>query len=242
MTKWLSAACICAIAATALADEAQIRRTLQPKLRGAQIESVQPAPIKGLYEVVVRTENDVQILYADETAKHLFSGELFDTRSDRNLTEERKRKLAAIRFESLPFDIAVKVKRGSGRRVLAVFSDPYCPACKRFEQALAQASDITIYYFMFPVIRPDLVEHSRAAWCAPDRTKAWLELALHGKAPPPRKCADPVDKTLALGHSLHVNSTPTLFFANGERMSGGLPPEQLVRMLDEAASSAPHVR
>src|ERR671910_3176485 len=89
------------IAASALADEAQIRRTLQPKLRGAQIESVLPAPVKGLYEVVVRTENGVEVLYADESAKHLFSGELFDTRSDRNLTEERKRKLSAIRFESL---------------------------------------------------------------------------------------------------------------------------------------------
>jgi thiol:disulfide interchange protein DsbC len=230
------------IAASALADEAQIRRTLQPKLRGAQIESVLPAPVKGLYEVVVRTENGVEVLYADETAKHLFSGELFDTRSDRNLTEERKRKLSAIRFESLPFDIAVKVKRGSGRRVLAVFSDPYCPACKRFEQVLAQTADITIYYFIFPVIQPDLVEHSRAAWCAPDRTKAWLDLALHGRVPQPRKCADPVDKTLALGQSLRINSTPTLIFANGERVSGGLPPEQLARMLDEAAKSAPHVK
>lgn len=117
------------------------------------------------------------------------------------------------------------------RKLLAVFSE-----------VLAQTSDITIYYFMFPVIRPDLVDHSRAAWCAPTRTKAWLELALHGKAPQPCKCADPVDKTLALGHSLRINSTPTLFFANGERMSGGLAPEQLVRMLDEAARTAPHVK
>jgi hypothetical protein len=94
---------------------------------------------------------------------------------------------AGERPRSLPLDLAVNVKRGSGRRVLAVFADPYCPACKQFEQVLAQAADITVYYFMFPVIRPDLVDQSRAAWCAPDRAKAWLDLALHGKPPPPTR-------------------------------------------------------
>jgi thiol:disulfide interchange protein DsbC len=187
MPRLFSLVLLCLVAPSALADEAQIRRTLQPKLRNGQIESVQPSPVKGLYEVIVRSEDGVQILYADETASHVFSGELFDTRSDRNVTEERKRKLSAIRFESLPLDLAVNVKRGSGRRVLAVFADPYCPACKQFEQVLAQAADITVYYFMFPVIRPDLVDQSRAAWCAPDRAKAWLDLALHGKPPPPTR-------------------------------------------------------
>jgi len=39
----------------------------------------------------------------------------------------------------------VKVQRGNGKRVLAMFSDPYCPACKQFEQTLQQLDDITIY-------------------------------------------------------------------------------------------------
>ena len=83
---------------------------------------------------------------------------------------------------SLPLDLAVKVQRGNGKRVLAMFSDPYCPACRQFEQALAQVDDITIYYFMYPVIRPELADHSRAVWCSPDRAKAWLELAANDGA------------------------------------------------------------
>jgi thiol:disulfide interchange protein DsbC len=43
---------------------------------------------------------------------------------------------AQMNFESLPLDLAVKVQRGNGKRVLAMFSDPYCPACRRFERSL----------------------------------------------------------------------------------------------------------
>lgn len=38
---------------------------------------------------------------------------------------------ARIQFESLPLDLAVKVQRGKGSRVLAMFSDPYCPALEQ---------------------------------------------------------------------------------------------------------------
>jgi thiol:disulfide interchange protein DsbC len=93
---------------------------------------------------------------------------------------------------------------------------------------------------MYPVIRPELVDHSKAVWCAPDRAKAWLELAARAK---PRtaadaSCATPIDRVLELGKSLRVNSTPTLFFANGERLRGGLPVAQLRTMLDESARPA----
>src|SRR5258708_3938799 len=87
------------------------------------------------------------------------------------LFEVRLRKLNAIKFEQLPLDQAVKIQRGNGKRVLAMFSDPYCPACKQFEQTLQQVDDITIYVFMFPVIRPELAEQSKAVWCSPDRDR-----------------------------------------------------------------------
>ncbi len=239
MTKTIAATCLLyAVAHAVYADEAQIRRVIEPKLQGAHIEGVQPAPVPGLYEVRFRNEDGVQILYTDGSGKFVIAGDIYDSASDRNLTEERRRKLSAIRFETLPLDLAVKVKRGSGRRTLAVFADPYCPACQQFEKVLAETRDITIYYFMFPVIRPELTDQSRAVWCAPDRAKAWLDLAGRHKPPPAAVCADPVSKILELGRALRISATPTLIFANGERMNGGLPAAQLVRMLDEAATPA----
>jgi thiol:disulfide interchange protein DsbC len=228
------------LVAPAQANEAQIRKALEPKLGGAKIEGVQPAPIAGLWEVRLRTTGGVQVVYTDATGAYLVEGDIREIRTGRNLTDERMRKLNAIKFESLPLDLAVKVQRGSGKRVLAMFSDPYCPACRNFERVLAQMDDITIYVFMYPVIRPENADHSRAVWCSPDRAKAWLELAAapRPKVPEaPTSCANPVDKVLDVGHKLGVNSTPTLFFANGERMAGGLRPEDLKEMLDRVATA-----
>lgn len=226
--------------APAQANEAQIRKALEPKLGGAKIEGVQPAPVSGLWEVRVRTERGLRILYTDPAAAYVIDGSIHDLRTNRDLTEERLRKLNAIKFDSLPLDLAVKVQRGNGKRVLAMFSDPYCPACRNFERVLAQMDDITIYVFMYPVIRPENADHSRAVWCSTDRAKAWLDLAAapRPKVPEaPSSCANPVDKVLEVGQKLGVNSTPTLFFANGERMAGGLRPEDLKEMLDRVAAA-----
>jgi len=159
---------------SAWGNEAQIRKVLEPKLGAGKIEGVQPGPIPGLWEVRVRTEGGLRILYTDATAAHVIDGNIHEVRTNRDLTEERLRKLNAIKFEALPLDQAVKVQRGDGRRVLVMFSDPYCPYCVRFEKTLQQINDITVYVFMFPVIRPQNADHSKAVWCSPDRAKAWL--------------------------------------------------------------------
>lgn len=241
MTRLIAVLALLLAAAGALADEAKIRRVVEAALGGVRIEGVQPAPLPGFFEVRFTTREGPQIIYTDPEASFILEGSLYDTRNKRNVTEDRLRKLSAISFDSLPLDLAVKVQRGNGKRVLAMFSDPYCPACRQFEQALAQVDDITIYYFMYPVIRPELVAHSRAVWCSPDRAKAWLELAARPKPRVPvadASCDTPIERVLELGKSLRVSSTPTLFFANGERLRGGLPAAQLREVLDDSARSA----
>ena len=225
-----------ALSSAALAaDDAELRRTLEPKL-GVQIDGIEPGPVPGLYEVRYRSPQGVQVIYVDATGNYVIQGKIYDLRAERDLTEERLRKLNAIKFESLPLELAVKIQRGDGKRVLAMFSDPYCPACRQFERSLAQVDNVTIYVFMYPVIRPENIDHSRMVWCSADRAKAWLELAAAPKPKVPnaaKSCGDPVDKVLKLGRSLAVNSTPTLVLANGERVSGGLAPDDLKELLDQ---------
>ena len=239
MNKFLiAAAALLLTAASAFADEAKIRRVVEAALGGVRVEGVQATPVPGLYEVRFQGRGGPQILYTDAEANYILQGNLYDTRRRENLTEERLNKLTAIRFETLPLDLAVKVTRGNGRRVLAMFSDPYCPACRQFEQTLAQVDDITIYYFMYPVIRPELADHSKAVWCSADRAKAWLALAARAKAQVPAgktDCETPIERVLELGRSLGVNSTPTLFFTTGERARGGLHLPDLRAKLDDAA-------
>ena len=233
---------IALLALPAMAGEAEIRQALKARFPNIRIDGVQPAPLAGLFEIRIQSQEGPQILYSDAQANFfLVDGSIIDAKSGRNLTEERLQKLSAIDFSALPLDLALKVQRGNGKRVLAMFTDPYCPYCRRLEQSLLQIDDITVYVFMFPVIRPDLADHSRAVWCAPDRVKAWLELAASDtpKVPPASAgCANPLDKVLELGRSLRVNSTPTLYFANGERATGGLQGADLRAKLDQVARQA----
>lgn len=219
----------------AAASEAQIRKALEGKLEGVRIEGIVPAPLAGLWEVRYRTSRGVRVLYTDAAGKFVINGNIHELKTERDLTAERLEQLNAIRFASLPLDQAVKIQRGNGKRVLAMFSDPYCPACKQFEQTLQQVDDVTVYVFMYPVIRPELAQHSEAVWCSPDRAKAWLDLALRGQPPAGAApaCETPIDKNVELGQGLGVNSTPTLVFRNDRRVAGGLKLSDLRQLLDK---------
>jgi thiol:disulfide interchange protein DsbC len=222
-------------AGSALANEQLIRRNIEPKLNGAKIEGVQPSTIPGLFEVRFRTPQGMQIIYSDPKGENILQGEIVEVRTGRNLTDERIGKLSAIKFDSLPLDQAVKIVRGNGKRVAAMFSDPYCPACQSFEQTLQQVDDLTLYVFMFPVIRPEKIDDSKSIWCSGDRAKAWLDLALRKKAPASATCDNPVESIVALGQALGVRATPTVFFENGERKEGGLSAPDLRNRIEVAA-------
>src|SRR5438445_13376626 len=97
-------------AANAAADEAQIRRVIEEKLGGVKVDGVQPGPL-GLYEVRFRSSSGgTRIVYTDANATLIFLGKIYDTQSDKDITEERLRKLNAIRFDALPLEQAVKIQ------------------------------------------------------------------------------------------------------------------------------------
>ena len=232
---------LASLSLAAFAGEAEIRQMVEGKL-SVKVQSVQPTPLPGIFEVQFTTREGPQIIYTDAQGTYIVTGSLIEAKSGRDLTEEKLTRLSAINFDSLPLDLAVKIQRGNGKRVLAMFTDPYCPFCRRFEKALLQIDDITVYVFMFPVIRPEFADHSRAVWCSKDRVRAWLDLAAAEKPKIPSAsptCANPVDKILEFGRSLNVTGTPTLYFSNGERVAGGMQLADLRTKLDQVAASAP---
>ena len=199
------------------ANEALIRKTLESRVQGLKVESVVKTPYLGLWEVRVGDE----LLYTDEKVTYIFSGNVLDGRNMKNLTEERMQKLSAIKFEDLPLAQAVKVVRGNGRRQLAIFEDPNCSYCKRFEQDLAKLDDVTVYVFLYPILSQNSVDKSKAVWCSSDRAKAWTDIMLSGNTPTvSRNCDNPVDKNLELGRKMRIDGTPTTFLPNGQRIVG----------------------
>lgn len=238
MMRILLLCLLMAATAAAVADEATVRRALQDQLGDTRVESVQKAPFGDLYEVVLRDAEGMHIVYVDAAASVILTGPAIDAKTGQNLTEERARKLGAIKWASLPFDDAITIVRGNGRRKIAVFSDPNCPFCKRFEKDLAQLDDSTVHIFLFPVIRPESVAQTKAVWCSPDRAKAWRDLMLRQVQPTAKPdCKTPVEKLVALGRRLGASSTPTWIVETGERYSGALASEDVRKILDEASPS-----
>jgi thiol:disulfide interchange protein DsbC len=212
------------LAGTALAEtatETAVRKIIEPRLGDeAKVDSVTKTPYGGLFEI--RTGNE--ILYTDEKAQYLFVGRVLDSKTLQDYTKARQDELSRIRFSDLPLDSAMKMVKGNGKRVIAVFEDPNCGYCKKFRQTLQDVDNVTVYTFMYNILAPDSAVKSKNIWCTADRSKAWDDWMLSGKAAPtaPANCNTPNDKIFALGQKMHITGTPTVFFTDGTRVPGAI--------------------
>ncbi len=226
----LTLVCVSAIAG---ASEATVKAALLKKYPDVPVESVTKTPLPGIYEVF----SNGQMIYTDEQAAYLFvNANLIDTEKKLNLTEEHVNKLSAIKFDDLPLNLALKKVKGKGTRKLAYFGDPNCGYCKKFEQDLVKLNDVTIYVFLYPVLGANSLEKSKSIWCSKDKNKAWDDQLVNGIAPTaPATCdTSTVDKTVAFGKQKNITGTPTLFFADGQRVPGAIPLEMIEQRLAAA--------
>ncbi len=220
------------ISSVAAASEAAVKQAMQKKYPEIQVESVTKTPLAGIYEVFAGGE----VLYVDENVNYMIvRGRLIDVARKTDLTEERLGVLTAIKFDQLPLDLAFRKVQGKGTRKVAYFSDPNCPYCKQIEPNLAKLENVTIYVFLYPILGQDSYEKSKAVWCSKNRAKTYDEWMLEGKAPAnPGRCDTPIEKIIAFGRQKGINGTPTLFFADGQRVTGAIPADQLKKLLDGA--------
>lgn len=218
------------LSATALADEADIQKAFE-KAFPLKLKSVSKAGHLGLYELVT---TDGQILYTDEKVSVVVDGQLIDAKTRTSITEERLRKLNAIKFSELPLENAMKMVRGNGKRILATFEDPNCGYCKKLARDLQKLDNVTIYTFLLPILSEDSYRKAKQIWCAPDRTRTWLDWMVDGKAPGGREDCDvsAITKNQELGARLRITGTPTLFFTDGERVPGAVPLASIEKKLN----------
>ena len=231
----LLAAAALTLGLPAAAQEATIRKSLGERLPQLKsIDEVQPTAMPGLYEVRVGTD----LFYTDAKGNYVIQGELIDTKARRNLTEDRINQLTAVKFEDLPFKDAFTLVRGDGLRKIAVFEDPNCGYCKRFEREMRNVNNVTVYLFLYPILSPDSAEKSRNIWCAKDRAAAWNDYMLRDKAPDSASCdTAALQRNLALGKKHKITGTPTLIFTNGTRVPGAIGAQDVEKRLAEAAST-----
>ena len=234
--KLAQSALLCATVLLALgvsAQEATIRKNLAERIpQLARIDEVSKSPMSGLYEIRV---NGTEIYYTDAEGNYLVQGNLIDTIKRRNLTEERVDKLTAIRFDALPLKDAFTIVRGNGKRKLAVFEDPNCGYCKRFERDLQGVDNVTIHLFLYPILSAESIEKSKHIWCAKDKAKAWQDWMVRDQLPKVANCdSTAITRNVEIGRKYKITGTPTLIFADGTRVPGAIGAADVEKYLTTA--------
>jgi thiol:disulfide interchange protein DsbC len=184
----------------------------------------------GLYEVRVGSD----IFYTDAEGNYLIRAP--DRHVNQAQPDRRARGQAAGgRLRQLPLKDAFTIVRGNGKRKLAVFEDPNCGYCKRFERDLQKVDNVTVYMFLYPILGPDSVEKSRNIWCAKDKGKAWQDWMVRNSAAPKADAGCDVIAALArnreFGQKHKITGTPTLIFADGSRVPGAIGAADVEKLL-----------
>jgi thiol:disulfide interchange protein DsbC len=216
------------------AQEAVIRKNLAKRLPEFKaIDEVTKLPAPGMYEVRI---NGTDIYYTDAQGDFLMQGNLVNTKTLKNLTKEKMDKLMAIKFEDLPKKDSFTIVRGNGQRKIAIFEDPNCGYCKRFEKDFAEVDNVTVSVYLYPILGADSKEKSKKIWCSKDRAAAWHDwmtnqVASTGGVMP---CdTTPLDRNMDYGQRYRIEGTPTLFLADGRRVPGAVDAKQVEKLLSE---------
>lgn len=216
---------------TANADESAVRQAMARSIPSVKIDSVKPAEIKGLYEVIV----GANIFYVSEDGKYLLQGRLVDVAARKDLTEE---KLAGTRrqaIEKMGQENMIVFKPKIGKYTVTIFTDIDCGYCRKLHSEIDQylAQGITIQYLFFPRAGKGSDSYNKAVsvWCAKDRNAALTD-AKKGNTPPAKTCDNPVDEHMQLGADFDVKGTPMIVTEKGNIYPGYLPAKQLVEALE----------
>lgn len=203
-----------------------VQKLFSQRFDNPEITAVRLTPY-GLYEIQLGPD----LVYTDEKVTFVLDGTLIDAKTRQDYTRERLDAIARVPFDQLPLALAMKQVKGDGSRKLAIFEDPNCGYCKVLRKSLGDIDNLTVYTFPFPILSPDSTQKVKNVWCASDRAATWDAWMLKGKVPPTLDCEVPIDQMLALGKKLMVRGTPALFFADGSRVGGAIPRDEIEKRL-----------
>lgn len=195
---------------------------------GFQVNSVTPADIDGLYEVLT----DRGLVYTSTDGERIISGRIYDITGDKpvNLSEQI---LAQMRRSELAkvSDTVIEYKSPNEQHVVHVFTDTSCGYCRQFHERIDEylANGITVRYLAWPRsgINGQASLEMQSVWCSENKQAA-LTAVKNDEVLPPASCDNPVAQHLALGYQFGVNGTPAIVLESGRMLPGYLPPQPLL--------------
>jgi thiol:disulfide interchange protein DsbC len=219
------------------ADTKAIEAALKKALPDLKPDSITPAPVKGLYEVLVGPK----VFYMSADGRHVIQGSLIDIKTKSDLTEARMVEARVRSLEQVGVDKMVVFKPKIQRHVVHVFTDIDCAYCRKLHSEIdSYLSDgIEIRYLFFPRAGEGSESWNKAisVWCAQDRNDA-LTRAKKGESVESKACDNPVSQHMKLGMAMGATGTPMIVTPKGQTLPGYVNASQLSQMLAQEEKGA----
>jgi thiol:disulfide interchange protein DsbC len=197
-----------------------------------KITDVSPAPIPGLYEVLV----GASLFYVSADGRYVVHGDVIDLDAHVNVSDQRRAQARKQVFETMDTQgyIEFPSKTKETTKTLYVFTDIDCGYCRKMHAEVGRLNDagIAVRYLAFPRTgtKGPSFDKAVAVWCAPNRQEALTQSKL-GVAVDSQKCDNPVAKEFELGNAMGVTGTPAVYTDEGKHIGGYLPAEELIEMV-----------
>jgi thiol:disulfide interchange protein DsbC len=207
------------------------RVAIAAKMQGVKAEDLHATPIPGIYELM----RGADAAYVSPDGKYAILGDLYETGTNNDLTENRRRDQRLKMLAAIPEAQMVIFGPENAKHTITVFTDMDCAYCRKLHSQINDYNKlgIKVRYIAYPRSGPNTSSWSKAeqVWCSADRKTALTEAKL-GKTLPGKVCADnPVAKEYELGEKFNLQGTPTIILGNGELVGGYLPPADLATEL-----------
>lgn len=221
------------------ADEAaeKIRQQLNSVDSRLKVQSVEPAPMAGLYEVVLSSG---ETLYADSEGTHLLAGQLYRVDTERglvNLTEQKRNEARQLAMQGVEeADMVVYRPAGEIKATVNVFTDVDCPYCRKLHDEVPALNrmGVQVNYLAFPRGGPQSKTFSRmeSIWCGNEQERRErMDEVKGGDSIKQQECDNPVQAQYELGQKVGVTGTPALVLEDGTLLPGYVPAARLQQML-----------
>lgn len=194
---------------------------------------ISASPISGLKSVLTSEG----VFYVSNDGKYLSQGPIYDLQG--STPQNIANSINASLVNSIAKD-AIVYKANNEKYVISVFTDVTCSYCKKLHEQVADYNKlgITIRYFAYPRqgLDSQTAKDMQSIWSAADRKQAFESAYKGGRISPTNSMVPFVKNQYQVGHQLGISGTPAIILADGQLVSGYVPPEELKKMLDQNAN------
>jgi len=215
------------------AAAADPRTELVKRLPGSKLEDFRPSPLPGVYEYA----RGADVLYISADGKFALAGDMYEIASETNLSEKRRREARLALLTKVPENQMVIFGPREAKHTVTVFTDVDCGYCRKLHAEIARYNQlgIRVRYLFYPREGPDSESWDKAiaVWCSANRNDALTRAKKGEKIGNPKCASNPVAKDYELGQEVGLRGTPAIITASGELLPGYVPPDMLVKRLEE---------